>query len=70
MSETLIDLMDDLHKMQTLHDFMIKGMAALSTGSEDKSLQLTENEAYQVVKCVQDMVDQMIRRVEKALREL
>ena len=31
MSESLIDLMTDLHQMQILLDFMIKGFAVLAT---------------------------------------
>ncbi len=48
MSKALIDLMDDLHQMQILLDFTIKGLAALSTASTKDSLRLTEFETYQI----------------------
>ena len=38
MSEPLMDLMNDLHQMQTLLDFMIKGFAALATDTADHKL--------------------------------
>lgn len=69
MSKSLIDLMNDLHQMQTLLEFMFKGLAALSTASTKDSLRLTEFEAYQVSEYTQDMVDQMIKRVEEAFKE-
>ena len=69
MSEELIDLMDDLHQMQILLDFTIKGLAALSNESTKDSLRLTEFEAYQVSEYTRDMVDQMTKRVEDAFKE-
>ena len=68
MSEPLIDLMNDLHQMQTLLDFMIKGFAALATETVGHKLRLTEYEAQQVAESIHDMVDQMIKRVEEAFK--
>ena len=69
MSETLVDLINDLHQMQTLLDFMIKGFAALATETVEPKLRLTEYEARQVAESVHDMVDQMIKRVEETFRQ-
>ena len=69
MSEALMDLMNDLHQMQTLLDFMIKGFAALATETVDHKLRLTEYEAMQVAEAAHDMVDKMIRRVEEAFKK-
>ena len=69
MSETLNDLMKDLHQMQILLDFMIKGFASIATETASHQLRLTEHEARQVSEYARDMVDQMIKRVEKAFKE-
>ena len=69
MSEPLINLMNDLHQMQTLLDFMIKGFAALASETADHKLRLTEYEARQVTESVHDMVDRMIKRVEEAFKK-
>lgn len=69
MPEDLVELIDDLRKMQTLLDFMIKGIAALATQSIDEKLRLTDVEAHQVTECGRDMVDRMIKRVEEAFKE-
>ena len=68
MSETLNDLMKDLHQMQILLNFMIKGLAALATDTADHKLRPGEHEALQVAEYAHDMVDQMIKRVEEALK--
>lgn len=64
-----MDLMDDLQQMQILFDIMIKGLTALSTESTDNSLRLTEHQAQQVAEYVRDMLDNMIKRVEEAIKE-
>ncbi len=69
MSEDLIDLINDLHQMQTLLDFMIKGFAALATETTDHKLRLTECEALQVTEYANDMVGQMIKRVEDVFKK-
>ncbi len=69
MSETENHLLNDLHQMKTLLDFMIKGFAALGTNTADRNLRLTKNEARQVAESAHDMVDQMIRRVEEAYKK-
>ncbi len=69
MSKELMDLMDDLQQMQILFDIMIKGLTALSTESTDNSLRLTEHQAQQVAEYVRDMLDNMIKRVEEAIKE-
>lgn len=69
MSESLIDLMNDLHQMQILLDFMIRGFASLATETAGHQLRLTEYEALQVAEYAHDMVDQMIRRVEEAFKK-
>ena len=69
MSEELVELIDDLHKMQILLDFMIKGFAVLATESIDEKLRLTDFEAHQVAEYGRDMVDRMIKRVEEAFKE-
>ncbi len=69
MSKELTDLMNDLHQMQTLLDFTIKGLVGLSIKSTKDSLRLTEFEAYQISEYTRDMVDTMIRRVEEAFKE-
>ena len=69
MFETLNDLMKDLHQMQILLDFMIKGFASIATETAGHQLRLTEYEARQVSEFARDMVDQMIKRVEKAFKE-
>ena len=69
MSEPLMDLMNDLHQMQILLDFMIKGFAALATETADNNLRFTEYEAQKVAEAVHDMVDQMIKRVEEAFKK-
>ncbi|MCG8336995.1 MAG: hypothetical protein MJE63_21015 [Proteobacteria bacterium] len=68
MSETLNDLIKDLHQMQILLNFMIKGLAALATDTADHKLRPGEHEALQVAEYAHDMVDQMIKRVEEALK--
>ncbi len=68
MSETLNDLMKDLHQMQILLNFMIKGLAALATDTADHKLRPGEHEALQVAEYAHDMVDQMVKRVEEALK--
>ena len=68
MSKSLIDLMNDLHQMQILLNFMIKGLAVLATDTADQKLRPGEHEALQVAEYAHDMVDQMIKRVEKALK--
>ena len=69
MSKELIDLIDDLHQMQTLLDFTAKGLVGLSTKSTKDSLRLTEFEAYQISEYTRDMVDTLIKRVEEAFKE-
>ena len=69
MSETLNDLIKDLHQMQILLNFMIKGLAALATDTADHKLRPGEHEALQVAEYAHDMVDQMIKRVKKAFKE-
>ncbi len=69
MSESLIDLMSDLHQMQVLLDVLIKGFAALSTETAGHQLRLTEYEALQVAEYAHDMVDKMIIRVEEAFKK-
>ena len=68
MSETLNDLMKDLHQMQILLNFMIKGLAALATDTADHKLRPGEHEALKVAEYAHDMVDQMIKRMEEALK--
>ena len=68
MSEPLIDLMNDLHQMQILLDFLIKGFAALSTDTADHRLRLSVYEARQVAEYGHEMVDQMVKRVEEAFK--
>ena len=68
MSETLNDLIKDLHQMQILLNFMIKGLAALATDTADHKLRPGEHEALQVAEYAHDMVDQMVKRVEEALK--
>lgn len=67
--EAIIDLMEDLHKMQTLLDFMINGFAVLATQSADNALRLTDHEAQEVTIVIREMVDKMIKRVEEAFKE-
>lgn len=69
MSEDLSDLMNDLYQMQTLLDFMIKGFAALATDTADHKLRLTECQALQITEYAHDMVNQMIKRVEEAIKQ-
>ncbi len=69
MSETLSDLMNDLHQMQTLLDFMIKGFAALATDTTDHKLRLKKPQALQVTEYAHDMVNQMIKRVEETIKQ-
>ncbi len=69
MSKELTDLMNDLHQMQILLNFMIKGLAALSTESTEDSLRLTEIQAFQVYAHTRNMVDTMIKRTEEAFKE-
>lgn len=69
MSEEFNDLMNDLHQMQILLDFTIKGFAVLASESIDDKLRLTDVEAHQVTECGRDMVDRMIKRVEEAYKE-
>ncbi len=68
MSESLIELMNDLHQMQALLDVLIKCFAAMTRDTVDQKLRLSENEARQVAEYTHDMVDQMIKRVEDAFR--
>lgn len=69
MSEPLMDLMNDLHQMQTLLDVIIKGFAALATDTTDHKLRLTKYEAQQITEYAHDMVDQMVKRVEEAFKK-
>ncbi len=69
MSKNLINLIDDLHQMQILLDFMIKGFAALATDTADHKLRLTECQALQITEYAHDMVNQMIKRVEETIKQ-
>ncbi len=44
MSEELNDLMNDLHQMQVLLDFMIKGFAVLASESVDDKLRPSDDD--------------------------